>query len=72
MIETKKVPVDGMHCGSCAISIEMIFKNQEGVKSVSVSFDNKEAVIEYDPEKINLSTLSESISPLGYTLRLSD
>jgi len=64
--------VEGMHCGSCAINIEMILKNQEGVQSASVSFDNKEAVIEYDNEKTGLSKLTESISPLGYTLRDPD
>jgi len=71
-MEKKNFVVEGMHCGSCAINIEMILKSQEGVKSVSVSFDNKEAVIEYDNEKTQLSKLAESISPLGYTLRAPD
>ena len=72
MIENKKFIVEGMHCGSCAINIEMILKAQEGVNSVSVSFDNKEAVMEYDNEKTDLSKLSGAISPLGYTLRTPD
>jgi copper chaperone CopZ len=61
-----------MHCGSCAINIEMILKNQEGVQSASVSFDDKEAIIEYDNEKTDLPKLAETISPLGYTLRPVD
>ncbi len=69
MMENKNFVVEGMHCGSCAINIEMILKNQGGVQSASVSFDNKEAVIEYDNEKTDLPKLAESISPLGYTLR---
>ncbi len=71
-MEKKIFVVEGMHCGSCAINIEMILKNQEGVQSAAVSFDDKEAVIEYDNEKTDLPKLAETISPLGYTLRPMD
>jgi copper chaperone CopZ len=65
MIEKKKFVVEGIHCGCCAISIEMILKNQEGVQSISLSFANKEVIIEYDNEKTDLSNIAESIKPLG-------
>ena len=68
MIQTKKFLIEGMHCGSCAVSIEMLFNNQPGVKSVKVSFDNKEAVIEFDDAEFNFKEVEKLINQMGYAM----
>jgi len=57
-----------MDCGSCAISIEMLLGNQAGIKSAKVSFDAKEAVIEFDDAQFNLKEVEKTINQMGYTL----
>jgi periplasmic mercuric ion binding protein len=56
--ESTSFNIEGMTCAvGCAKTIENKIANLEGVKKVSVDFDNKKATIEYDaalqsPEKI--------------------
>jgi len=57
-----------MDCGSCAVSIEMLLKNQPGVKSAKVSFDDKEAVIEFDDSEFRQKEVEKIINQMGYKL----
>jgi Cu+-exporting ATPase len=68
--ETTKVtvPIKGMNCASCAITIEKTLKKQDGVTYCEVNFGNEKAQIEYDPSKTNVKQLSEKIQPFGYSL----
>lgn len=68
MIRTKKFSIEGMNCGSCAVSIEMLLNNQPGIKSTKVSFEKKEAVIEFDDAEFNLKEIEKIIKQMGYTL----
>lgn len=58
--------VDGMHCGSCAVAINMVLTNKKGVFKADVDFDAKRAEIEYDPEQIKISELVRAIEEIGY------
>jgi P-type Cu+ transporter len=70
MAETLKlnVPVIGMHCASCAYTIEKTLKNSEGVLACEVNYGNDKAKLEIDPDITDLDKLSQKIKPLGYTL----
>ncbi len=57
-----------MNCGSCAVSIEMLLKNQPGVKSAKVNFENKEAIIEFDDAAFNFKKIEKIIKQMGYVL----
>ena len=65
-IAKKKFQIDGMHCGSCAIGIQMIFSNQNGIKNISVSYEGKSSEIEYDDQKTDVEGIEKMISELGY------
>ena len=54
--------IDGMHCEGCAKRIENSLSKKDEVKSVQVSFEKKEAIIEYTKE-INFK---ECIEDLGF------
>ena len=58
--------ISGMHCDGCAKRIENSLKSFENVKSVNVSFKDKQAQIECD-EKV-LDTIKERISDLGFSI----
>lgn len=68
MIQTQKFLIQGMHCGSCAVSIDMLLNNQPGVKSAKVSFENKEVVIEFDDTQFNFNEVEKIIKQMGYTI----
>ncbi|MBI5401410.1 heavy-metal-associated domain-containing protein [Candidatus Wolfebacteria bacterium] len=68
MIQIKKYSIEGMNCGSCAVSIEMLLANQAGVKSAKVNFDDKEAAIEFDDAQFNFVKVGKIINQMGYTL----
>ncbi len=57
-----------MDCGSCAVSIGMFLQNQPGVTSASVSFENKEAVIELDDSVFDFKETEKTIKQMGYTI----
>jgi Cu+-exporting ATPase len=67
-IVIKKVvlPISGMHCQACALSIEKVLSSLKGVKEVSVSFANEQALVEFDPKKTSLKEIKEKVSLLGY------
>lgn len=70
--ETKKATlgVKGMTCSGCALSIKSRFKKVEGVSSIDVSFKNRQATVEYDPEKVSPHKFAEIINGMGYEAKL--
>ena len=66
----KIYPVRGMHCASCAHSVEKALKKTEGVHLVEVNYGTETAKISYDETKTNPHILSEKIKPLGYSLSI--
>jgi len=63
--------IEGMHCAGCVASIEKSLQNEEGVISVSVSLLEEKAVIEYESDKVNRSTLEKTVETTGYRAKRS-
>lgn len=63
------IPVEGMHCASCASVIEGKLKKLEGVISCEVSLGTEKAKLEYDPERIDITEMNNAIDPIGYHLQ---
>jgi periplasmic mercuric ion binding protein len=63
---TTTIYVTGMTCAGCAISIEQVLKNTEGVEDVRVSYERGEAVVKYDDRKVTAARLREAINGIGY------
>lgn len=62
------VPIKGMHCASCAMTIQKTLSKAKGVKSCEVNYGNEKAKIQFDPEATDVNTLSKEIEPFGYSL----
>ena len=58
--------IEGMHCGSCAIGIQMLTSQMDGVKSAEVSYDGKKGTFEFDSSKVTKDQIVKSIAELGY------
>lgn len=66
-MEKITIPLNGMHCASCALTIEKAIGRVEGVSSCEVNYGTEKAKIEYDPAIVKLSGLEEKIKPFGYS-----
>lgn len=68
MINTKTViiPVDGMSCFTCEVTVTSGLKKVEGVISATASVKKKSAKVIYDPSKTNIEHLIEAVNKTGY------
>lgn len=66
-IVKKRFEINGMHCSSCAMSIDFDLEDLDGVKSAKTSYAKQESEIEFDEEKTELKTILEQIKKTGYT-----
>ena len=53
----KILKIEGMHCSSCAMGVEMLL-NAKGIKS-KVDFNSKKAEIEFDPNKVSIEEIKQ-------------
>ncbi len=60
------IPVTGMTCTTCAATIEKGLAETPGVEQARVNFASEKASIEYDPSKVSLAKIKNTISQLGY------
>ncbi len=56
--------IDGMHCDGCANRLQNALNKKENIKSAKVSFEKKQAEIEY--EKISKEEIEEYIEEIGF------
>jgi len=64
--EKTHIHITGMTCTTCAATIEKGLVETPGVEQVNVSFASEKASIEYDPSKVDLAKIKNTISQIGY------
>ena len=62
----------GMHCASCASSIETMTRSLDGVASSNVNFAIEQIAIDYNPQKTSPDAIKKAIANLGYEAFLPD
>lgn len=66
---TKQIlPVSGMTCAGCALSIEFKLKNTRGVKNAGVNFATETAWVEFDATVTNPEQIKRAIKEIGFDL----
>jgi Cu2+-exporting ATPase len=68
----KWVPVTGLSCASCAVSVQSITESQKGVINASVNFATQTLQVEYDPKQIDLKDLQKRVQSIGYDLIIDE
>ena len=66
-MEKMELHIEGMHCGSCAIGIQMLISTMEGAGEVFVDYNEKKGTFEFDSSKLSKEDIIKSIAELGYT-----
>ena len=63
---TEKMKIVGMHCATCAITIERKLRSLNGVVNANVNFAAEEAVVTYDKSKVGLKDIVRAVRDVGY------
>lgn len=63
--------IEGMHCDSCAVDIKETLEETAGVLQADVTFKRKTAIVEYDEQVVQQTTLLKKIQDLGYQATIS-
>ena len=54
--------IEGMTCGSCEIAVKRVLTKVSGVKSATVSFEKKNAVVTYDAQKVSPEQIAGAVA----------
>lgn len=52
-IENKEINVEGMHCPSCKLAVEMSLKDLDGVEDAVADFETGKVKVELDSDKVS-------------------
>src|SRR5712692_501165 len=64
-----QVKIGGMSCSFCALTLHKALGQLDGVEKVNVSLAHEEALVEYDPARIEETQIKDAIRSVGYTVR---
>jgi len=60
------IPVEGMTCFTCELTVESSLKGLPGVRRVDASVKDAAAYVQYDPAQVTLEALMTAIDNTGY------
>jgi len=61
-----QVPVTGMTCANCAMSIERALRKVQGVHDVNVNFGTEQATVSFDPDQVQVQSVIQKVRDAGY------
>jgi Cu+-exporting ATPase len=68
--EKVTIPIEGMSCATCAITIEKALADLPGVSQANVNFASEKASVEYDPDKVQVDKMVKTVSETGYGVEI--
>lgn len=60
------IPVEGMTCFTCELTVESSLKGLRGVRSIDAKVKDAAAYVQYDPAQMTLEELLAAINKTGY------
>ncbi|MEM9908220.1 MAG: heavy metal-associated domain-containing protein [Cyanobacteria bacterium P01_D01_bin.44] len=67
-METLKLKVGGMACGGCADNVQTKLAALPGVTQCSVSYDTKQATLQYNPSQVSLAQMQAAVKSDDFSL----
>ncbi len=64
----REVPVEGMDCADCAMTLERGVGRLQGVTWVSINFAGARMSLEYESHQTNMNAVSKRVQSLGYRI----
>lgn len=65
-MEKVTLGISGMTCGGCVRSVTNVLKALDGVANAEVSLEQRNAVVDYDPGKVQVEQLKRSVAEAGF------
>ena len=65
-LSTVKIPVEGMTCFTCELTVESSLKRLPGVQRVDAKVTEQAAYVQYDPAHVDVDALITAINKTGY------
>ncbi|MEX1214447.1 mercury resistance system periplasmic binding protein MerP [Saccharospirillum sp.] len=69
--QTVTLSVPGMTCVACPFTVKAALNRVEGVSSVDVRYDERDATVTFDDEKTSVEALTQATTNAGYPSTLS-
>lgn len=70
---TATLHIEGMTCAGCETAVKLVLKKTPGVISAKVSYEEKRAVVTYDPAKTTPQKIAIAVADaLSYTVTVVD
>ena len=66
------LPISGMSCASCAVTIEKTLRDEAGVQKASVNFANQKARVVIDVNQTSADKLVQAVKSVGYQVGSSE
>lgn len=66
------ITVEGMSCASCNAGVEIAVNKLDGIHRVKADYKNGTAFVEFDPNKVEVENIIETINHLGYTAKMPE
>ena len=70
--KTVTLTVQNMVCAACPHTVKSSLQSVPGVKAVSVSYEDKTAVVTFDDTKANVEAFRTATTNAGYPSRVAD
>jgi copper ion binding protein len=64
-----QMKIGGMSCSFCAETLRKAVGRLDGVQKVSVSLAHEEALVEFDPNRVEETKIKDTVRSVGYTVR---
>ncbi len=64
--QTVTLSVPGMTCSTCPITVKAALNRVEGVTSVDVRYEERDATVTFDDEKTTVEALTQATTNAGY------
>lgn len=62
----EKLKIEGMHCASCAMSIDMDLEDVAGVHTANTSYARQECEVEFEENQVSVEIIIQTIQKTGY------
>lgn len=62
------LPIEGMHCASCVLSVNKTFEKVEGVEDVDADLASNKLHITVNPKKVSYDEMDKIVKNLGFAL----
>jgi copper chaperone CopZ len=60
------LPVEGMTCGACAVTVQKRLQQEAGVKDASVNYATGKSTVTIDDSKVTVAGLVSAVRDAGY------